>query len=225
MKKLVRKIVCLFLCISVLLSLTSCDAIYKKLKEANSKVPPGYTGGFNTDPHYHNTYEIKWLETYDELINAVTLLKANGTKIGDKRYLRREPIFNCEEYGLDVKFCIKFNRNLAEEFKEGKDYFDRHIEYVDIKCYVFLESVSINELEYDLLSRYKRIRVGIISDELFDDPRGADDIRIYYSTDENVKNGYYIYYYGKNQLGIDTNIDEIPEDVIEILEKTLTIIE
>lgn len=74
-------------------------------------VPDGYTGGIEYDRHFHELYETKWLETYDELMTAVTLLKTHGCEIS------REPIFNCEKFGMDTKFCFTFTRNLSEKLE------------------------------------------------------------------------------------------------------------
>ena len=220
MKSVFSKIISLVICISVILSCTSCN-LWRV-------VPKGYTGGFNDNPRYHKNYEFKWLETYDELMDAVTTLYKNNNSIVSEDSLSLVPIFKCEEYGLDVKFCIKFSKFGVSEQKRGQDYFDRKIGRIDIACYVFFEDVSIEELVYSKTKDYKHIKAVQYSIEgEFDDPSGAEDIRIYRAAPDEAKEGeYVVYYHGKEQLLIQrVKIDEIPEDVIEILEKTLTVIE
>ncbi len=232
MRKIVKAFLCFTICFSVLLSLLSCglfdrnqDGIEHEWHEG-CIVPEGYTGGVITNRNYHMTYENKWLETYDEFIDAVTLLNSNGSK------LPQIPIFNCEEYGIDIKFRFSFQRNLAEELKEGQGYFDRKIDHVSITFYAFFEDVSIEKLEYSLVELYDAVyisRNGFADlDVKTDSLDGVEDIdvsinkltdRIAYSFSYNEK---------KQIILLSTyetfRTDVVTQDHLEIFAKTIEII-
>ena len=169
MKNLKRISISLLLLISILLSLASCDVrnsiatLFHSKKDGQSykyddsfPFPEGYTGGLIFDYKWHLEHEVKWLDTYDELKDAVTRLRAHGTE-GPTTV-----VFDCEEYGLDLKFCIVSTRYRSEELAEGQGYFDRYLSSVSIYTYVFFEDVSIDDMMYDEISRnykYKYVEI------------------------------------------------------------------
>ena len=167
MKKVSEILISMLLCIAVLLSITSCDyinGIINPQSNTNSDtdtnttnttntsnttnkkdriVPIGYTGGLEFDLCFHEVYAVYWLETYDEVLSAVELLKSHGSTI------KRSMAFNCEGDFLDVKFCFLYQRSKAEKLEDGKNFFDRKIDDGEFIWFALFDNVSIDELMYN----------------------------------------------------------------------------
>ena len=159
MRKIKNVITSLMLCIAIALSFSSCkyiDAIINKDKNnsdsntnvvhscpACRKTEDGYTGGFTRRQSYHDKYEMYWLETYDEVLEAVELLKSHGSTI------KCSLGFNCEGEVLDIKFCFLFEKSKAEPLQEGKNFFDRKIDDGEFGWFGFYEYISIDDLLYE----------------------------------------------------------------------------
>ena len=164
MNVFLKKLFIVLLCFVLMLSIASCSLFdpreggLHEWREDCCPVPEGYTGGVDPNLESHHSGEVKWLETYDELLSAVALLKSHGTEFYGTRFERLDLMFfNCEEYGIDIKFCISFERHSAEKLKEGQDFFDRTIPRVHIVSYVFFEDVSIEKLEYSMVHNYNSL--------------------------------------------------------------------
>ena len=167
MKKVSEILISMLLCIAVLLSITSCDYINGIINpqsntnsdtDANTPnttntsnttnkkdriVPKGYTGGLESDLCFHEVYAVYWLETYDEVLAAVELLKSHGSTI------KRSMAFNCEGELLDVKFCFLYERSKAQKLEEGKNFFDRKIDDGEFIWFALYDKVSIDGMMYN----------------------------------------------------------------------------
>ena len=153
MKRTAKLFVSLILLISILLAFVSCDSIkelfnrqtgnrYQPADGFYVKTKDGYTGGFTNRQDEHDKYEIYWLETYDEVLEAIELLKSHGSTITPSL------AFNCEGELMDVKYCFIFEKKNAEPLEEGKNFFDRKIDDGIFSWYGFFEEISIEDLVY-----------------------------------------------------------------------------
>ena len=233
MYKTAKILISLLLLVSIVLSFVSCRAVgyiiscldtggargYAEWYEG-CPVPEGYTGGLNKNYQYHTVTEIKWLETYDEMLDAVTRLRAHGTEI--------DPIalFDCEEYGFDLKFCMEFNRP-KEPLSEGQGYFDRKLIGVIVNTYVFFEDITIEKLVYSAVDMYKN--VSTVNNRYHSDLTAIqstdtvtieeivvlDDLITWYSVNCNATYLFTL---------TSSSCFKLTEEQIEILEKTLVII-
>ena len=237
MKKLAKIFVCILLLSSVILSLASCDAVNHIFSRFNRRkpivptgisdwyegcpVPEGYTGGLTYNYQIHAHSEFKWLETYEEMVDAVTRLRAHGTEIAPI------PFFDCEKYGYDVKFCLSFPRKAqSEELSEGQNYFDRKIVSLSISAYVFFEYMSIDELMYDSVYALRHFYIHNDRKSL-KNPDSNDVISIEkYKMEHSCI--YYVYYNNNESSGFRFKTlpsCELSEEEIAVLEKTLVVIE
>ena len=110
--------------------------------------PEGYIGGLGVRHGYATEYW--WVETYDEMIAAVELLKSHGSTFEDF------PMFVYEGDLFDTKYCfaITTEANQADEITLDDNPFDRRAENVRISSYAFFDEVSIEELNYSDLRQY-----------------------------------------------------------------------
>ena len=159
MRKIKNVITSLMLCIAIALSFSSCeyiDAIINKdgnNSDSNTNVvhscpacqttKDGYTGGYSRYQEFHNKYGVYWLETYDEVLEAVELLKSHDSIINTGLG------FNYESELIDSKFCFKFKKTDAEPLEEGKNFFDRKIDNGEFGWFGFFDDITIEELIYD----------------------------------------------------------------------------
>ena len=103
-----RKIIALVMVLSIcILSLVSCDIlddinIFNRTSRV--KYPDGYTGGFTVNLNDKGT-EIYWVETYEEAVEAIRLLKSHGSTFSSDS----PAIFNYEGDLFDVKYCFKMD--------------------------------------------------------------------------------------------------------------------
>lgn len=221
MKKTVKILISVIICISVLLSLVSCnllDAINDFLNR--NEDGPGST--------WYDVYQFMWVETYDEMLEIVERTRAYGTEIP------QIPAFACEEYGLDVKFAIIVENDIFDELEDKYEYFDRKINQFSVFSCVFFKDMTIEEVErYGDLPTYNCAYVpsvymtGPANRYHIDNPEGASDVNIEKSEINSETTWYYVKYKGKYQFKLINEYKEfeITEEQIEILEKTLTIIE
>ena len=225
MKKVVRMFINVIICISVLLSLVSCnllDAINDFLNRNDDG--PGSA--------WHHVYQLMWVETYDEMLEIVERTRAYGTEIP------QIPAFDCEEYGLDIKFAIQVENDIFDELEDKDEYFDRKINQFLVICYVFFESVTIDELDITCYSLFW-LNCGYIPSVYMSgnkvqyfigNSEDNENIKIEseaYSNTNETRIKYSVKYKGKHQFYLVSDYEEfeITEEQIEILEKTLTIIE
>ena len=146
MKRIVSAI--LVIC-TLLLSLTSCGAVFTFPPLPKMGYPEGYTGGFKNVDDRSET-ECWWVETYDELMEAVDLLKSHGSTF------RKSIVSDYVGDLYDIKYCITIDRKTGEteKIKYGDNPFDRKAAGVVILSYAFFEDVTIDELNYSYLTDY-----------------------------------------------------------------------
>ena len=163
MKRLVNKTVGVLLIILMLFSaLTGCgnpggaDNEQGKNEGAcggsnNTFFPEGYTCGFPSfirEPG--RTLEYWWVETYEECLSAIDLLKSHGSTFVETA------IFSADGENFDTKFCfvITHGNRYTEEIKFGDNPFDRLAFDVRIVTYAFLDDVTIDEINYGDIQDY-----------------------------------------------------------------------
>ena len=115
----------------------------------NHIFPEGYTGGFGLQPG--SSLEYWWVETYEECIDAIELLKSHGSTF------KTDYVYACEEDLFDVKyfFITIGNGRHGERIKFGDNPFDRWVYDIQIGTIVFFDDVTIDELVYSYTSRYE----------------------------------------------------------------------
>ena len=171
MKKTIKTI-SLLLAVSLCLSLFGCDYINEWMgKNGEQNVgesddivggnhsyhelfPDGYTGGFRHQPGANIEYW--WVETYEEAIEAIELLKSHGSTFSD------EMILTYEGDEFDTKYCFTITGVGAktEKIKWGDNPFNRYAENVKISCFAFFEDVTIDEINHSYVSKYNAYKFG-----------------------------------------------------------------
>ncbi len=149
--KFIKSGVAILILISMLV-LSSCDIYYRySIKNGphpkDTYFPEGYTGGFgishgDTDAAYY------WVETYEECVEAIELLKSHGSTF------ITSSIFSYEGDLFDTKYCFDIGRKHSDPIEYGENPFDRWAEEVYITSYAFYDDVTIDELIYSYCSRY-----------------------------------------------------------------------
>ena len=216
MKKFKKITISLLVLIAITVSFASCDKLVdfyqKKIKRIDG---PGTSN--------HEVFECFWVETYDEMLVVLAKMKSAGTQTP------KIPAFDCEDQGIDVKFCITVKKADIKELSEGQAYYDTKLSYVGVQCIIFFESVTIKEIEetsYTVFNCYEVIAAHL---EEVDTIQGAEDLKLYASdsTVQSEEGKIHVYYNGKNQFYLKKGIksEALTEDQIAILAKTVVIIE
>ena len=235
MKKTGKIIISVLIIVAVVVSFTSCNLLAPVLSKLGlygnfgGKIeyddsfpfPEGYTGGVQPTYQFHLTNEVKWLETYEEALDAVTRLRAHGTEIGPIA------LFDCEEYGYDLKFCVIFSRSKSEALSEGQNYFDRKLANVDIITCVFFEDVTIDELIFSSHYYYDSIEITAHDTRNATSTQSNDIVNIekYSINKEYEASSYLVTYNDSPQFTFEsTGYFELTYEQIGILEKTLVVI-
>ena len=141
MKKLVSIILIVLL---LALSLSSCDLFIDDIHR-NTHVPDWYIGGYGKDNGLDMIYF--WVETYEEMEEAVQLLESNGSTFG------RKTILNYEGDLFDVKYCFAMNTFKTKRVPWGENQFDRKAENVTIDSVIFFDDISVEWIENNYLVR------------------------------------------------------------------------
>ena len=192
-------------------------------------VPEGYTGGFAETPCMHEVTGFYWLETYEEVLEAIELLKSHGSEIG------RTIGFNCDGGLLDVKWCFVYSRSKAEPLEEGKNFFDRRIDGGKFDWYGFYDDVDMEKIYYDHINKYGYFHVCYSGDYDFENIESTDDLSItwwgkdeYDIVDQPLECGtYQILYQGRLWTEIDYSDYErpLPPDYFDEFLSTAVIVE
>ena len=107
--------------------------------------PEGYTCGF---PDLINKpaprIEFWWVETYEECMDAINLLKSHGSTFAESA------IFTYDGDLFDTKYCfqITLEHVLTEPIKFGDNPFKRRAGDVEITSYAFFEDVMIEQINH-----------------------------------------------------------------------------
>ena len=234
MKKMTKILISLLLLVSIVFSFASCEVLEDVLVFMSGLNPfvPKFgrpktkEDGLHAVDHY---YETKWVETYDEMVDILSKMKAAGTKTP------QIPAFDCEEYGIDIKFQITLRRSDLMNLEEGQNYYDIKLHDIYIDCYLFFEEITIEQIKarHSILhAPYGSFRLYAVEKKYFDilaNPNDYDDLKIHNDRADGTKEigRYHIYYDGKNQFYIQrSEADfELTEEQIEILKKTVVVIE
>ena len=243
MKKSFKIFISTILCLSVLFSIASCDYISgiinpkddtnptsNTTKDNTNKdnkkdriVPVGYTAGITGDYHAHLVYGYYWLETYEEVLEAVELLKSHDSTI------LRSIAFDCDDEILDSKFCFKYARSKAEPLEEGKNFFDRKIDNCEFIWFGFLEDVNIDELLYSYIDRYASVNIWYVkSHRDFADISDADELTLDWYLSEigyEPDGSYYIRLNGEIYVDVDCHKGVIPPEYYQEFANSIVIIE
>ena len=179
-----KKITSILLCIVMLATtvmLSSCSSLFAK---DEYDFPEGYTGGFLREPNLMREGIYYWVETYDELVAAMELLKSHGSTF------RKSVIFTYEGDLFDTKYYIYFHRKKSDKIKYGEDPFDRWAEDVVVASFAFYDDVSIDELVYSFVERYRCYTINSAAefDEWYKDNPNikASDLKIVHYSKPNA---------------------------------------
>ena len=95
--------------------------------------PEGYSGGFDQSPG--ENVEFWWVETYEECLAAIDLLKSHGSSFSPNLVLAYDGEL------FDSKYCFTFTGvgSKTDKIKWGDNPFDRHAENVTIRSFAFFE--------------------------------------------------------------------------------------
>lgn len=193
MKKRIKVFLGLLLCITFVLLSSSCQYIDffnnqadNENNEQSSIVPDGYTGGMSHDLTFHYEYAVYWLETYEEVLSAIELLKFNGSTIS------RSIAFNYDGDFFDIKYCFIYQRSKAEPLEDGENFFNRKIDGGEFRWYAFCDDVEISDFMYHkTVSRYDIMWIDYADESWiyrdFENVKDTDDL----SFDWFGKNGEY----------------------------------
>ena len=146
----VKKLVVFFILLSLIYSLFSCD------NNSNAPgtngyyprwdfYPRGYTAGFPSQINKSAPrVEYWWVETYDECLAAIELLRSHGSTFAKTAF------FTHDGELFDTKYCfeITLEHRLTEPIQFGDNPFDRCAGDVIITSYAFFEDVTIDEINH-----------------------------------------------------------------------------
>ena len=242
MNKLLKTVLSVLLCFTLLLSATSCDLVErvkglfekdepegpKKPERVVVEVPEGYTGGSRyAQPEY---YEIYWFETVAEAKDAISRLEAHGSTVYKSALLD----YSSEDY--DVKVMLKIDRTYVEPLKDGQSPFDRTAEKVYVDWFLFDEYISIDELVYinaEDVCRLHNLAISVDGEKckidntnLLTVDHGLPEFGLDWPENATPPNKYVVYYDGEFIFGADINGDKgiLPKEVAEEMLKTSTIV-
>ncbi len=200
-----RRIVALL--VAALLLLTSCAVIYRDEiynwvmgGKVDNYFPDGYTGGMGIPSG--SDVEYYWVETYEECVEAIELLKSHGSTF------EQWPIFTYNGELFDTKYCFKMNGARSDEIQYGENPFDRKSEGVRVQSIVFVEDVEIDELVYEDIAFYDSYILfvpGTSELGVLDEYPNADGFTYEWVVDDSTdffSGAYFIYIDGKLALSL-----------------------
>ena len=165
MKRIVSAI--LVIC-TLLLCLTSCGPVFR-----SSIYPEGYIGGVGIS--YGSGTQLYWVETYEEALECIELLKSHGSTILESL------LYSYEGDLFDTKYLFRFCGK-KDAAKYGDNLCDRYAENVSVETYGFFEDVDIKDFEYTYISNF---------DVLYFEPN-IDFYRAY-NSDEDIDRELFTY--------------------------------
>ena len=253
MKNFKKRILSIILLVSVMLSFASCqyiDIITNSKNESSDvnvhsdtphscpgcqRTEDGYTGGLSHFQDFHDEYGLYWLETYEEVLSAIELLKSHGSTI------KRSIAFNYDTDLFDIKYCFMYKRSEAESLEEGKSFFDRKIDGGEFRWFAFYDDVEIDDFIYfKYVSYYNIMEIDYYGDSGIDRDFEKVENTENLSFDWYGKNGdgYYIpnnkaprgkscdiLYNGEIYCHLDFSETWIPDEYHEEFLSSFTIIE
>ena len=213
MKKAMTTLISFILCVSVLLSFTSCD-----LFTDEDPYDMGSTGGLRMEPHFYEGREIRWVETFEEAMIAVEHLAAAGNKLQTKTLSSYENEF------VDAKYCFIINTFKSKKPGKGQSWYDRKtINTIAISYYGFLDKISISELVHSYIDQYRYVYP--INGEITELQPGD---KLTYLCNQDISTGIYtenkcsvitesgnLLYARIGYYGIEDHLSELPENFHE----------
>ena len=167
--KMLRTISVLLIFALTTLAIVGCDFLPN---DPNGIFPEGYTGGIGIQPG--SPSEHWWVETYEEYIDAIELLKSHGSTFAE------DIAFACDEDLFDVKygFTICGNGRQGERIKFGDNPFDRWAYDIKTFAMVFFDDLTIDELVYSNVKFYEgyQIEFGSAYQAIFDESFDKADL-------------------------------------------------
>ena len=108
---------------------------------------PNYTGGNPNTKNGLSNEDWWWVETYDECLDAIEQLKANGSNIDTSA------LFYYEGDEFDVKYCFALEEKIY--IKYGRDNpFKYKSDDVKIYTYLFHKDTTIDDFAYKFVGSY-----------------------------------------------------------------------
>lgn len=220
MKKSLKLVISFVLCLAMVLSFVSCgiinvieDACFYVTNISRKKYK-GVTA--------YDVLRVRWIETYEEAVTIVEKMRLNGETIPSI------PAFDCEEYGIDVKFLILFDSEYEKDLEEGKEIYD--IPILSVTCYIFLEDITVNKLKmyHNYPHGMDGYYTGTRDNFEIKTPKKTDYVKFSKNVERfNIEStSYGITYNGEYQFslyGTDVGI-ELTDEQIKILKKTIVVI-
>ena len=169
MKIHLKRLICLLICIATVFSLASCEYIERKIDDffdwavdLTYQNYDGYTGGFPNDPESYRFTLIQWVETFDEAKLAYEHLMSAGNNLGGPTLMT-----TYENELVDVKYCFDFDTQGMEKQKD-KEWYDKKYSSARLYIYLFLDDVTIEEIEYSDVYIYRSAWFYASNDEKYD---------------------------------------------------------
>ena len=218
--KMLRTISVLLIFALTTLAIVSCDFFSN---DPNNIFPEGYTGGHGID--FGSKVEYYWVETYEECVAAIELLKSHNSTF------QESAIFSYEGELFDTKYCFFINGWKSESVKYGDNPFDRYGADVLVTSYAFFEDVTIDEILYGYVHHYESAYLSQ-TDYCKSENLNIDfsTIELGYELDENISNiahhdMYYVYYEEKHLFAIGSYVDDhLSNESIEAVLSSIHII-
>lgn len=202
-KHLIKFVSILLVFVLTLLSLASCELSFNETDDIKDGAPTlhylfpdGYTGGFRNGSGYPHCYvEYWWVETYEECIDAIKLLRSHDSSFSSEIYLGYDGDL------FDVKYCFQIDASgsKTQKIKWGDNPFDRYADTVKLGVYVFFEEVTIDEINHSDIGRYNAYRIRIAN--TFKDLHGKIDVSEFRIGDWNPQ------FDGEERLGYYVNVE------------------
>ena len=155
--------------------------------------PKGYTGGFTHQPGANIEYW--WVETHEECLEAIELLKSHGSTFAD------EMVLTYDGELFDAKYCFVIAGIGAgtEVIKWGDNPFDRYAKNVRIESYAFFDNVTIDEINHSYVNRFNSyFFVASTTYSDLNNDVSLDNVKISEWTqkgnENSYKEGYYKFY-------------------------------
>ena len=221
--KVIKTISILLVFVISFLALSSCGLINGNLGWTTGDnghsgfdfYPEGYTGGFPDAFQPGVKVEFWWVETYDDCLAAIELLKSHGSTFDENA------IFTYEGDLFDTKYCFVIGNNdrFTEEIEFGDNPFDRKAWKVRIESYAFFDDVTIEEINYGDIENYTVFRFSGRHEEIKKEDLHYCEWEFSYG-----KNGCYIVdgkqqatFYVANFCNTQDENDVLPDESLEAI--------
>ena len=216
MKKVTKILISLLLLVSIVCSFASCEV----LEDVFNFMLNPFTPTFGPGTRAVDMREVRWVESYDEMLEILNKMKNAGTSV--PQFIA----FDCEEYGIDVKFKISLSKKKdMAKLEPGQSFYDIKLSYVHITCYLFSEDISVAELDKEGVYGPKHYRYQVSKadhSKIIPDFTDVNQLEII----DNADGRWIVYYQGKTQIYLRPGDQgtELTEEEVEILKKTLVVI-